>query len=231
MIRHLIPALLLLLATSSCHLNWNYYGVGEWEQKIDGSEATHAIQHYVTYLRHAKRLRLEDSGVYYHDSIHTVRMEFVSMDVMELCEARELIVDVVEGLLLELNKNPILAPQFLNYPLTAADLEIYIRFESFEIQFVDDYYMAWLSLEGDLVKFYAGTINQQGENIWDYRVEPYFKSREIVLYGRESEELFKMNVDMEYPSCLTKEQYCPEVKQKPRYFSPYTDNHSYDNPF
>ena len=53
------------------------------------------------------------------------------MDVMELCDARELIVDVVEGLLLELNRNPILACQFLHYPLTPSDLEIYIRFKVF----------------------------------------------------------------------------------------------------
>jgi hypothetical protein len=228
---HLITALLLMVSTSSCHIYWDYFGEGEWEQKIDGSEATHAIQHYITYLRHTKRLRLEDSGVFYHDSIHTVRMEFISMDVMELCEARELIVDVVEGLLLELNRNPILACQFLNYPLSSADLEIYIRFESFEGLYVDPYFVGWVSLEEDTVKFYAANINNDGENTWDFRVEPYFKSREFVLYGREAEDLFRMKLDMEYPSCLRKEQYCPEVRQRPRYFSPFTNERSFDHPF
>lgn len=114
-----LSSLLLLLFTTSCCCWYNYFGEGEWVQKIDGSEVTHAIQQYTTYLRHVKRLRLEDSGVFYHDSIHTLRLEFVSMDVMELCEARELLVDVVEGLLFDLNRNPILACQFLNYPLSA----------------------------------------------------------------------------------------------------------------
>lgn len=224
-------AIFLLTVTSSCHLYWTYFGEGEWVQKIDGPEITHAIQHYVAYLRHVKLLRLEDSSVYYDSSINAVRMEFISMKVMELCEARELMVDIVEGLLVELNNNPILAPQFANFPLTSANLEINVRFESFEMDFVDPYYVGWMSLRDDIVKIYAANIREEGNNIWDYRVEPYFKSREFVLYGRESEELFKSVFDMEYENCLEKEQYCPEIKVKPRYYSPYTDEHSYDRPF
>lgn len=217
---YVLISLTLLLASSGCHLKWCYYGVGEWEQKIDGPEITHAIQHYLAYLKHVKRLRLEDSSVYYRDTIHTVRMEFISMDVIELCEARELLVDVVEGLLYELNRNPILAPQFIDYPLSSAHLEIFIRFESFE-QYVDPFYVGWVSLEDDIVTFYAWVLNEDGRNIWDYRVEPYFKSREFVLYGREAEALFRTSCEQEYPSCLKREQYCPEPRVKPRYWSPY----------
>lgn len=224
-----------LLSTSGCCLKWNYYGVGDWVQKIDGPEVTHAIQHYITYLKHVHRLRLEDSGVYYRDYIHTLRLEFVSMDVWEICDARELLVDVVEGLLLELNTNPILAPQFLEYPLSADALEVYISFESFE-KMVDPYYVGYVSLEGGTVTFYANTLEDEvndiwdGNNIWDYRIEPYFKSREIVLYGREAEALFKTAFEMDYPSCLKKEQYCPREKPKPRYYTDYTNQYSYDHP-
>jgi hypothetical protein len=225
---YLLTSLSLLLTSSSCHLRWNFYGIGEMEPKIDGSEITHAMQHYIAYLRHAKHLRLEDSGVFYFDSIHTVRMEFISMDVMELCEARELMVDVVEGLLYELNRNPILASQFIDYPLASPNLEIFIRFETYEGVYVDPYYVGWMSLVHDLVTFYAFDIKIPNENLWDYRVEPYFKSREFVLYGREAEQLFKMSFEMDFPSCLKKEQYCPEERHKPRYYSPYTNQHSYD---
>ena len=234
---YVLTSLTLLLAGSGCCLKWNYYGVGDWEQKIDGPEITHAIQHYIAYLKHVKRLRLEDSAVYYNDTIHTVRMEFSSQDIMEICDARELLVDVVEGLLYELNKNPVLAPQFIDYPLSSANLEIYIRFESFE-QLVDPYYVGWVRLEFDTVTFYAFNVegyyatayHTGSADLWDYRVEPYFKSREFVLYGRESGQLFKMAFDQDYPSCLKKEQYCPPVKVKPRYYSPYTNIHSFDNP-
>lgn len=234
----ILSAFVLLLMASSCHLVWNYYGAGEWEKKIDGPEFTHAIQHYTAYLKHVKHLRLEDSAVYYHDYANTVRMEFTSQDVLELCEARELIVDVVEGLLVEINRNPILAPQLVNYPFTSANLEIYIRFESFEGIYVDPYYVGWVGLEDDIVHFYAFDIkmwqnHEEGSaNIWDYRYEPYFKSREIVLYEREAEALFHTALDMDYlPTCLKKEQYCPEERIKPRYFSPYLNRHTFDNPF
>src|SRR5262249_3475642 len=113
----ILASLSLIFGTTSCCLNWCWYGVGDWVQKIDASEITYAVQHYMAYLRHVHRLRLEESAVYYHDTIHTLRMEFVSMDVWEVCDARELLVDVVEGLLYELNKNPVLGPQFLQYPL------------------------------------------------------------------------------------------------------------------
>ena len=60
-------------------------------------------------------------------------------------------------------------------------------------------------------------------NFWDYRCEPYYKSREFVMYERESEQLFKQAVEMEEntPDWL-KESYRPKEKCKPRYFPPYT---------
>lgn len=227
----ILASLSLLFGTTSC-CGWPYcwYGVGEWVQKIDASEITYAVQHYMAYLRHVHRLRLEEAAVYYHDTIHTLRMEFISMDVWEVCDARELLVDVVEGLLHELNNNPVLAPQYLHYPLTADDLEIYIRFESFEMVYVDPYYVTFMSLEHGMVTFYDGNVNDPKQDLWEYRVEPYYKSREFVLYGREAEAMFKQAFDMDYPNCLIKEQYCPKERPKPRYYTDYCNQYSYDHP-
>lgn len=96
---------------------------------------------------------------------------------------------------------------------------------------VDKYYVGYVSLMGGLVTFNAGNIEEEGLNLWDYRVEPYFKSREFVLYSREAERYFKETCQSEYPTCLQREQYCPDQVETPRYWSPYIFPGDCANPF
>lgn len=193
----------------------------EWVQQIDSSEVVHAIQEYLAYLRHEKRLRLEDSSIWYDHKVNKVRMEFTSQDVLEVREARFLIVDLVEGLLAELNRNPIIAPQLATFPLSPDALEIYIRFESFHGMWVDPYYVGKLTLIDGQVTFDAFDAKIIGTNKWNFRTEPYVKSREFTVYEREAEKLFKQSVEMQKLNVLQKEQYKPVEKEVPRYYSPY----------
>lgn len=230
-----IPVLFLFFLTSSCCLPLRdlWFAEGQWVQKIDSNELVHVIQQYVAYLKHVKRLRLEDTKIYYIDSINTVRMEFLSQDVLEVGEARMLMVDLVEGLLAALNQDPILGPQFINYPFTSRNLEIYVDFESFEGIYDDPYYVGFMKLEKDIATYYAfnlkytgfdyGSQMYGGLNYWNYRTEPYPKSREIVVHERAGENLFKDVFEMEEhtPDPLSREQYRPLYKCHPRYYSPY----------
>ena len=223
--------ILMPLSFSSCGCCDNTSELnGDWVKKIDAPEIVHVIQNFLAYLRHEKHLRLEDSGVYYNEFINSIRMEFICMDLLEVREARMLLVDLVEGLLVELNKNPVLAPEFITYPLTPRHLEIYIDFESFYGLFNDVYYVGWIKLEKDIAYYYAmdlkypsGMLNLPNINFWDFRIEPYYKSRELVIYERESEQLFKQSVEIEEntPDWLKKEWYRPKEKCRPRYFPPY----------
>lgn len=198
------------------------YGIGPWIKKIDAPEIVHAIQHYLAYLRHEKHLRLEDSSIWYDEEVNTVRMEFISQDILEVREARFLLVDLVEGLLVELNKNPIIAPELATYPLTPEHLEIYIDFESFHGRFVDPYYVGWITLENGEATYYAFDLKEPGRNKWDFRTEPYFKSREFTVFEREAEKMFKETVDLQRLHVLEKrDQYLPDERCIPRYFSPY----------
>lgn len=226
---------LVFVLHSSCCVPFKdmWYAQGPWVQKIDANELTHVVQQYVAYLRHVKRLRLEDCKVYYIDSINTIHMEFLSQDLLEMGEARMLMVDLVEGLLAEFNQNPILGPQFITYPLTPRQLEIYVDFESYDGLFDDPYYVGWMKLEKETASYYAfnqkytgynyGSLMYGGLNYWNYRTEPYAKSREIVIHEREGENLFKQVFDIEQntPDRLSKEQYRPVHKCRPRYYSPY----------
>lgn len=214
-----------LFVFSSCgKVKYDEFAVGSWIKKVDSPEIVHVIQQYLAYLRHEKHLRLEDSGVYYNTYVNSIRMEFICQDVMEVREARFLLVDLVEGLLAELNKNPVLAPEFITYPLTPDKLEIYISFESYLGMYVDPYYVGWVMLEEGTAHYYAFDTKHPGLNSWNYRVEPYDKSRELTIFEREAENLFQETIDLETPPVLEKEQYQSPDKAVPRYFSPYKRN-------
>lgn len=200
----------------------------EWSVAIDEVEIVHALQHYFAYLRHEKHLRLEDASVWYNNSVNSVRLEFISQDVLEVREARFLLVDLVEGLLAELNRNPVIAPSLVTYPLTPDHLEIYINFESYHGVYVDPYYVGYIKLENGQATYDAFDIKTLGRNNWDFRTEPYEKSREYTVFEREAEKLFKETVDMQRLHKLTKEQYTPEDKEVPRYYSPYDREKIFD---
>ncbi len=210
-----------------------WYAEGQWVKKIDTNELVHVVQQYVAYLKYVKHLRLEDCKVYYIDSVNTIHMEFLSQDLLEVGEARMLMVDLVEGLLAALNQDPILGPQFITYPLTPRQLEIFVDFESFDGIYDDPYYVGWMEMEQETATYYAfnlkytgwdyGSQLYGGLDYWNYRTEPYTKSREIVIHEREGENMFKQVFETEQntPNPLTKEQYRPIHKCRPRYYSPY----------
>ena len=190
-------------------------------EMLNVGEVVHAVQHHLAYLRHEKHLRLEDSKIYYDASINTIRMEMTSQDVYEIREARFLIVDLVEGLLAEVNRNPDIAPHLTSFPLTADNLEIYIDFESFHMRYVDPYYVGYLTLENGIVTYDAADFKEPGRNIWNFRREAYPTALQLTVYEREAEKNFKATVEMQTLHLLKKEQYKPVEKDIPRYFSPY----------
>lgn len=179
----MLSLLLFLIALAGC--------TNQWVKQIDSPELTYVVQNYMVKMKHDKHLRLEIASCYYGKFINTIRLEFISQDVMEVGEARGLMVDLVEGLLVELNQNPILASQFVTYPFGPRNLEIFINFESFFGYFIDPYYVGWMCLDKGWLYMYAFDTRDYVDSLfWDYRIEPYYKAREYVLFGREGEERY-----------------------------------------
>lgn len=155
---------------------------------INSAEMTSVIQNYTVMLKHKKRLRLEHANTFYKDGIRTVQLRFDSQDLKDMCEARMLIVDVVEGLLADLNENPLLGVEFSNFPMRPSNLEIYIRFESYYGRYVDPYYISCINLEDGVVIYYTFDLHDRNKSCWHKRVEDYSTSREIALYQRAAEK-------------------------------------------
>jgi hypothetical protein len=224
-------ATLHLILSSCCEYSLcgeKYVYSGACTKKIDAPELCHTLQHRLPYIRHELHLRLEDASVYYGEYVNTIRLQFISMDILEIREARFLITDLVEGVLAELNTNPIIAAEYITYPMTPRQLEIIINFESYEGMYIDPYYVGCIKMVDEMVTYDAFNTKYDGLNKWQYREEPYDKAREFTIAEREAEKLLQDAVDAEIPKRILKDQYFNPVKEVPRYFSPYPHHFIFD---
>lgn len=159
---------------------------------VHAEEITAIVQDYSVELRNQKRLHLEHARTYYNErGIHTIQLMYSSQDIIELCQARKLIIDVTEGMLDQLNSNPLLIPEFVDQAFYPPNMEIYINFESYFIRYIDPYYIKWICLEDGIIKFYTGDVNDNDKRGWHYKREAYDTSRNIVFYQRLAEDKYK----------------------------------------
>lgn len=188
-----LPLLLLLGALfSSCSSAWfcEPNTCPPLVRKIDAEAITRAVVVYAATLKHDYRLSYEDGKCYYSDCTEKIRLVFSSQDIIEICEARELITDVVEGLLETLNSDATIRGDLCGQHFTANDVEIYINFESWFCEYIDPFYVGWIELEGGLVTYYMDDVKQWYYNRWHARIEPYAKALEIARAQRLASELY-----------------------------------------
>lgn len=188
--------------------NRNYCGRQfdlDWMEANDPAGATEIILSYATELQHTKFLRLEYSWVYFDHDIGSIHLEFSTQNIMEVREARQMLVDVVDGLLTQWNNDPIIAAQ-IEKPFTERDVNIYINLESFWGFYGDPFYVGWLVLEDGITYLYAYDTKDRLINYWHSRVEPFFKSRQYVRIERAAEERYKKTHAPAPNTYLRKEQ-------------------------
>ncbi len=184
-----------------------------WVEKINAEELSRVILTYANELKHEKRMRLEDSKVSYKDHIHIIHMEFISQDILELKEARELLVDIVEGFLDRLNDDPYLERDSEG-PITADNLEIYVNFQSYFGEYDDQFYVGWMGLNNGSSYFYAFDIKQFEEiDWWHYRSEWYYKSRQFVEIERAAEEGYQAAHPADEAQTITEFNSTPKARK------------------
>lgn len=159
-------------------------------REINTEDFSSVIIPYAVELRYDKRLHLQQSYVLYAGGAPKIRLQFISQDILEMCQARGLLVDVVEGLLDRLNRNIPRTTGF-PYPFTAASLEIYIDFESYYSRYVDPYYIGWVVLENGMAWYYAFNAKDYTRDFWNVRHEPYFKSLSFAKIRRRAEKEYE----------------------------------------
>lgn len=164
---------------------------GSFTQSVDPLPFSEIIIPYSVELRKTHRLRFEDSKLYYDEFARRFRVIYSSQIILEVCECRDLMVTVVEGLLERMNASGEVAASFDHFPIVAEDLELYFGFECFDIEYNDGSYIAWMSLTDGIVRYISGLVKNPRIDFWDARVEPYYKSLQFVQITRAAEENVK----------------------------------------
>lgn len=165
----------------------------------DHLDVSRAVIIYSTFLKHDKRLFLQDGCLIDEEPGPVLHLEYICQDTLELGQARDLLVDTVEGLLDTLAKET-------NFPATAMNLDLYIDFESYQGRYVDPYYVGYIWLENGISHFYAFDTKDNELDFWHSRTESYYKSVKFVEYHREGEALYGPSHKPEAVRALAEEQ-------------------------
>lgn len=177
---------------------------------IDSEEMTWIVEKVMVKYRHAegRRLKLEHSSVCYENEITGLRVEASSQEILSMCEARDLLVDLVEDFLREINSDPILGDQLTVYPFPANRLQIEINFESFFGIYVDPFYIGCMQMRNGMVRYSAFDMKDEHWHSWHSKVEPYSKSLELSRLRQAAEEDFEVKNCICHPSPL-EEMFVP----------------------
>lgn len=171
---------------------------------IDSEEMTWIVEKIMAKYKHVegRRLKLEHSSVCYDTAIIGLRLEISSQEILMMCQARDLLVDLVEDFLREINSDPILGDQLASYPFSANHLQIEINFESFFGIYVDPFYIGCIQLRNGMVRYSAFDMKDEHWHSWHSKVEPYVKSRELSKIARAADEDYEEKACICHPSVL-----------------------------
>jgi hypothetical protein len=157
--------------------------------QFDNEEAINTVQVFAQKMKYEHDLFLEDSVVYFDESIHRFRLDFSTQNIMTLCQGRVLIVDLVEDFLSFLNGNgALLANRKTEF--FPGDVEIYITFTSFYSVYNDINRLGLITMRNGLTHFFSRSTFDFDRDHWKRRSEFYWQSRAIVEGQRDGREAF-----------------------------------------
>lgn len=180
---------------SACCCGWKKDNPNAYQRDFGSSvssQFSEVVIPWATRFGREHKLLFADSELYYTDSkIQGLRVIFATQNILELNEARGLIVDIVESLLGDLNSDGNIVAAF-GRPMNPSDLEIYVAYESYFITYIDPTYIGWVSLIDGYVRYFNGILKDPSKDYWGQRTESYEKALEFTnLYRATVEDLDK----------------------------------------
>lgn len=152
--------------------------------EINYAAVTDIVFRYAAMLKRDNHLTLCNSFVRIDEKVNKIHLEFSTLDLLELQEARGLLVDVVEGLLYRVNNSPDVSCSLSHRPFEPEDLEIIFRFESFYGLFLDRNYMGRINMRRGEVTYSSFKLYDTMHDPWDCKRESYALSRQLVGIDR-----------------------------------------------
>lgn len=157
----------------------------EYKGFVDYEDTTRNILRYCLALKRSHRLELKNSRIMYDEFLNKVWLEFETQVMIKVPEAREMLVDVVEGLLDVLNNDPYLASESEDFVFTYENVDIDIRFGSFYSRYIDPTEMGMIVLQDGLCYYQAYDVIIADSPCFHEQVESYPKSKLIAEAQRE----------------------------------------------
>lgn len=194
MLRYLLLCF-LSLAMSGCTSNSCEHHIARPEPKVlvygDTTALANIIWEFATELKYERRLHLEKSMVSVNEFQSTIHIDFSTMSILELCDARQLIVDIVDGYLQRIEES-YASTQLRPSPLTADQFHITIDFQSFYGVYNDPFYIGWLVLENGMVYYYGFNVKDERFDHWSSLNEPFEQARVFAYAQRRAERKYEM---------------------------------------
>lgn len=146
-------------------------------------ELEYVVVTYGDELLREKRLYLRCAHAGYDDDyIQKVEMYFRTQAIMDIDEARDLMVYLVEGFLARVNEDETLSWDLGSYPFNPSNLKVEIEFESFYTKYVDEDYLARVTMDRSMVNYYSHTAINPDYAHYRQRSEPYIKTLHFSKY-------------------------------------------------
>lgn len=171
----IVTLMLLLLTLSGCAVP-ALWEVADREEYPNIPALEYVVVSYGDEMERYKRLFLHDSRAFYDHYVEFVWMKFRTMDIMDVLEARDLLVYVVEGFLARVNEDPDVSQDLDDFPFTADNLIVEIEFDSFYNRYINTRSIARIELSQGFVTYWARDALRP-DTVWFHqRREPYDKS-------------------------------------------------------
>ncbi|QLH36485.1 MAG: hypothetical protein HWD61_10400 [Parachlamydiaceae bacterium] len=186
--RQFLILCILLAALTSCEGPQIWRPEPIIQRDYDSDSFTDVTLHQAARLAHKHRWYLEDAWVYYNAAgiVNKIRLQYRTQNILELQQARALLVDVVEEYMEFLNANPDTSGHLVE-GFSVDNLLIYVDFQSYWGLYGDPQYIGWMVLQDGMVYYYDFDVKNIYVDYWYSRIETYNKSREIVRLERISE--------------------------------------------
>lgn len=135
--------------------------------------------------RDAQLFLLDARACFDVDGFLTIVMHFRTQRLVDVCEGRDLIVQLIEGFLRRINTDETIVGALNPYPLTPDRVKIDIAFESFYARFIDPIYMGRIALERGIVYYFSWDSLDPDSMYWKQRIEPYDKALRFSRFRNE----------------------------------------------
>jgi|GEM_PF-3107662 len=145
---------------------------------------------HVEELKQRYDIRLDQASTLYNPAIGGLCLRYTSEELFDLCQARNLLVDLVDSLLEKINTDAYVASQLTTYPLNYENLDLVITFDSFFGEYCDLQYVNQIRMDSGYVTFYAFTAFACEGNLFEIHNEPYETTQANSYYLRKAQEVF-----------------------------------------